>query len=53
MLKLRTDGETIYAVGYWFGGTGNFEGVLAADPNTRQRQVARPTATVTPTTSPR
>ena len=33
MLKLRTDGETIYAVGYWFGGTGNFEGVLAADPN--------------------
>ena len=34
MLKLRTDGETIYAVGYWFGGTGNFEGVLAAEPNT-------------------
>lgn len=33
MLKLRTDGETIYAVGYWFGGTGNFEGVLAAEPN--------------------
>lgn len=33
MLKLRTDGTTVYAVGYWFGGAGNFEGVLAADPN--------------------
>ncbi len=33
MLKLRTDGTTVYAVGYWYGGTGTFEGVLAADPN--------------------
>lgn len=34
MLKLRTDGSTVYAVGYWFGGPqGNFEGVLAAEPN--------------------
>lgn len=34
MLSLSTDGTTIYSAGYWFGGTGNFEGVLAADPNT-------------------
>lgn len=34
MLSLSTDGTTIYSAGYWFGGTGNFEGVMAADPNT-------------------
>ncbi|MET1006925.1 MAG: PKD domain-containing protein [Propionibacteriaceae bacterium] len=34
MLSLSTDGTTIYSGGYWYGGTGNFEGVLAADPNT-------------------
>ena len=34
MLSLSTDGTTIYSTGYWFGGTGNFEGVLAADPTT-------------------
>ena len=33
-LSLKTDGTTIYGSGYWFGGTGNFEGVWAADPNT-------------------
>ncbi|HEY5822678.1 MAG TPA: PKD domain-containing protein [Propionibacteriaceae bacterium] len=33
MLSLSTDGTNIYSAGYWFGGTGNFEGVLAADPN--------------------
>ena len=32
-LSLRTDGTTVYGAGYWFGGTGNFEGVWAADPN--------------------
>ena len=30
-LSLKTDGTTIYGTGYWFGGTGNFEGVWAAD----------------------
>ena len=34
MLSLSTDGTNIYSAGYWYGGTGNFEGVLAADPNT-------------------
>lgn len=33
MLSLSTDGSTIYSTGYWYGGTGNFEGVLAAEPN--------------------
>ncbi|HYP44814.1 MAG TPA: LamG-like jellyroll fold domain-containing protein [Propionibacteriaceae bacterium] len=35
MLSLSTDGKTVYSGGYWFGGpTGNFEGLLAADPIT-------------------
>ena len=34
MLSLSTDGSTVYSAGYWFGGTGNFEGVVAADANT-------------------
>ncbi|HEX8510950.1 MAG TPA: PKD domain-containing protein [Propionibacteriaceae bacterium] len=34
MLSLSTDGTTVYSAGYWFGGVGNFEGLLAADPNT-------------------
>ncbi len=33
MLSLSTDGVNVYSAGYWFGGTGNFEGVVAADPN--------------------
>ena len=33
-LSLKTDGKTIYGSGYWFGGTGNFEGVWAADQST-------------------
>ena len=34
MLSLSTDGTSIFSTGYWYGGTGNFEGVVAADPNT-------------------
>ncbi len=34
MLSLKTDGTTIYGSGYWFGGTGNYEGVWSADPST-------------------
>lgn len=33
-LSLKTDGSTIYGTGYWYGGTGNFEGVWAADAET-------------------
>ncbi len=34
MLNLSSDANNVYATGYWFGGTGNFEGVMAADANT-------------------
>lgn len=33
-VSLKADGSTIYGTGYWFGGTGNFEGVWAADAQT-------------------
>ena len=33
-LSLKADATTIYGTGYWYGGTGNFEGVWAADPET-------------------
>ena len=32
--SLVSDATNIYGVGYWFGGTGNFEGVFVADPTT-------------------
>ncbi len=32
--SLKADSTSVYASAYWFGGTGNFEGVLVADPYT-------------------
>ena len=32
--SLKADANNIYGTGYWFGGTGNFEGPFVADPNT-------------------
>ncbi|WP_197680538.1 PKD domain-containing protein [Microlunatus sagamiharensis] len=32
--SVKTDSTNVYASAYWFGGTGNFEGQLVADPYT-------------------
>ena len=31
--SLKSDGRNILATGWWYGGTGNFEGVLSANPS--------------------